>query len=189
MESILDFPGNRHWIHGGICWQEICSEVPSYFRWKQFIHSHQFHTGKLASLPTKDKMRHKLQSSKLFFQLLINQSVHAHQVLEFNKGTLQNLYWKTDGCSSCSGTSSFVCLNKQYCAVKTTSCKGHNGQVDCSIGVQLAFSGTDKHDSVLNSWYEISNLRQYSLFGLYSNLKNSLTSQFNNIIQLPVSDS
>ncbi|KAH7661682.1 hypothetical protein IHE45_15G079800 [Dioscorea alata] len=103
-------------------------------------------------------------------------------VQEFSKGTLQNLYWKTDGCSSCSGTSSFVCLNKQYCAVKTTSCKGHNGQVDCSIGIQLAFSGTDKHDSVLNSWYEISNLRQYSLFGLYSNLKNSLTSQFNNII-------
>ncbi|KAJ0982628.1 hypothetical protein J5N97_010883 [Dioscorea zingiberensis] len=103
-------------------------------------------------------------------------------VLEFKKGTLQNLYWKRDGCSSCSGKSSFVCLNKQDCAIQTTSCKGHGGSVDCSIGIQLAFSGTDKHDSVLNSWYEISNLRQYSLFGLYSGLKDSLTGQFNKMI-------
>jgi hypothetical protein len=51
--------------------------------------------------------------------------------------------------------------------------------VDCSIGIQLAFSGTDKHESVLNSWYEVSNLRQYSLYGLYSNLKDTLSGQFN----------
>ena len=31
----------------------------------------------------------------------------------------------------------------------------------------------------LNSWYEVENLRQYSLYGLYSNLKNSLTNQYN----------
>ncbi|KAJ6796604.1 uncharacterized protein M6B38_282890 [Iris pallida] len=100
-------------------------------------------------------------------------------VLEFKKGTLQNFYWKTDGCSSCSGKSDFVCLNKQECAIKTSSCKTKGGSVDCSIGIQLAFSGTDKHDAVLNSWFEVSNLRQYSLYGLYSNLKGSLTDQFN----------
>ncbi|RWW73372.1 hypothetical protein BHE74_00018763, partial [Ensete ventricosum] len=76
-----------------------------------------------------------------------------------------NLYWKRDGCASCKGKSSFVCLNNQDCAIKTSSCKTQGGAVDCSIGIQLAFSGTDKHDSVLNSWYEVSNLRQYSLFG------------------------
>lgn len=98
-------------------------------------------------------------------------------VLEFQKGRLQNLFWKAGGCSSCSGRSDFACVD-QSCAIKTTSCRGKGGQVDCSPGIQLAFSGTDKHEAVLNSWYEVSNLRQYSLFGLFSNLKDSLTSQF-----------
>ncbi|ONH95860.1 hypothetical protein PRUPE_7G092600 [Prunus persica] len=102
-------------------------------------------------------------------------------VLEFNKGRLQNLYWKRDGCSKCSGSTGLVCLNNQDCAFKTSSCKTHGGSVDCSLGIQLAFSGTDKHLSVLNSWYEVENLRQYSLYGLYSNLKGSLTSQFDKI--------
>lgn len=102
-------------------------------------------------------------------------------VLEFKQGRLQNLYWKRDGCASCSGKSSFVCLNSQDCAIKSSSCKSQGGSVDCSLGIQLAFSGTDKHEVVLNSWYEISNLRQYSLFGLYSNLRDSLTSQYNQI--------
>lgn len=102
-------------------------------------------------------------------------------VLEFNKGRLQNFFWKRDGCSSCSGNSNFVCLNNQDCAIKTNSCKTRGGSVDCSIGIQVAFSGTDKHHAVLNSWYEVENLRQYSLYNLYSNLKDSLTSQFKNI--------
>ncbi|KAB1199569.1 hypothetical protein CJ030_MR2G020356 [Morella rubra] len=102
-------------------------------------------------------------------------------VLEFQKGRLQNLYWKRDGCASCSGKSNFVCLNKQDCAIRTSSCKNRGGSVDCSLGIQLAFSGTDKHLMALNSWYEVENLRQYSLYGLYSNLKNSLTSQYNNL--------
>lgn len=101
------------------------------------------------------------------------------QVLEFQKGRLQNLYWKRDGCASCSGKSNFVCLNKQDCAIRTSSCKNRGGSVDCSLGIQLAFSGTDKHLMALNSWYEVENLRQYSLYGLYSNLKNSLTNQYN----------
>ncbi|KAL6636792.1 hypothetical protein ACP70R_024364 [Stipagrostis hirtigluma subsp. patula] len=98
-------------------------------------------------------------------------------VFEFKKGTLENLFWKADGCSSCSGQSDFACV-EESCAVKTTSCRGKGGQVECSPGIQLAFSGTDRHDAVLNSWYEVSKLRQYSLFGLFSNLKDSLTSQF-----------
>lgn len=101
------------------------------------------------------------------------------QVHEFKKGRLQNLYWKRDGCASCSGKSNFVCLNNQDCAIRTNSCKNRGGAVDCSIGIQVAFSGTDKHESVFNSWYEVKNLRQYSLFGLYSNLRDSLTSQYN----------
>ncbi|KAH8504839.1 hypothetical protein POPTR_006G201600v4 [Populus trichocarpa] len=102
-------------------------------------------------------------------------------VLEFKKGRLQNLYWKRDGCAKCSGNSKFVCLNNQDCAIRTSSCIKNGGSVDCSLGIQLAFSGTDKHFSALNSWYEVENLRQYSLYGLYSNLRDSLTSQYNNI--------
>lgn len=100
-------------------------------------------------------------------------------VLEFQKGRLQNMYWKRDGCASCSGKSNFVCLNKQDCAIRTTSCKNRGGSVDCSLGIQLAFSGTDKHLRTLNSWYEVENLRQYSLYGLYKNLRGPLTDQYN----------
>ncbi|CAJ2672875.1 unnamed protein product [Trifolium pratense] len=99
-------------------------------------------------------------------------------VLEFQKGRLQNLYWKRDGCSKCPKNSKAVCLNNQDCAIPTSTCKSHGGPVDCSLGIQLAFSGTDKHLSALNSWYEVKNLRQYSLYGLYSNLRSSLTSQY-----------
>ncbi|KAK3227039.1 hypothetical protein Dsin_006901 [Dipteronia sinensis] len=70
-------------------------------------------------------------------------------VLEFKKGRLQNLYWKRDGCAKCSGSSIFVCLNNQDCAIRTSSCKNRGGSVDCSLGIQLAFSGTDKHLSAL----------------------------------------
>ncbi|CAN7010564.1 unnamed protein product [Brassica rapa subsp. trilocularis] len=101
-------------------------------------------------------------------------------VLEFQKGRLENLFWKKDGCSKCAGNAKFVCLNKEECAIKRQSCKNQGGQVDCSLGIQLAFSGTDKHYTALNSWYEVANLNQYSLYGLYSNLKGSLSSQFNN---------
>lgn len=101
-------------------------------------------------------------------------------VLEFNKGRLQNLHWKKDGCGACTGKPNFICLGKQTCAIRTNICKSNNqGSMDCSIGIQLAFLGTDKHESVLNSWYEVSNLQQYSLYGLYSNVKGSLSGQFN----------
>ncbi|XP_022151466.1 uncharacterized protein LOC111019395 [Momordica charantia] len=102
-------------------------------------------------------------------------------VLEFEKGRLQNLFWKRDGCAQCSNNNTFVCINNQACAIRTNNCKNGGGSVDCSLSIQLAFSGTDKHLSVFNSWYEVSKLRQYSLFNLYSNLKDSLTSQYNKI--------
>ncbi|XP_045827184.1 uncharacterized protein LOC123919006 [Trifolium pratense] len=92
-------------------------------------------------------------------------------VLEFQEGTLQNLFWKSFGCDSCSGGS--VCLNKQDCAVPNTQCQ-KNGTAACNIGIQLTFSGTDKNLDALNSWYEVKNLRQYSLTGLYTDLRDSI---------------
>ncbi|XP_047339082.1 uncharacterized protein LOC124942596 [Impatiens glandulifera] len=95
-------------------------------------------------------------------------------VLEFSKGTLQNLHWKKFGCSSCSGKS-VICLNDLDCAIPISDCKTDNkGTADCNLSIQLAFSGTDRNDEVLNSWYEVANLRQYSLYGLYNNLHDSL---------------
>lgn len=125
--------------------------------------------------------KNRQQILPLLFHIKANVNL-SMQVLEFKKGRLQNFYWKRDGCASCSGNSVFVCLNKQDCAIKTNDCKNKGGKVDCSVGIQLAFSGTDKHDSVFNSWYEVENLRQYSLYNLYSNLKNSLTSQYNKYV-------
>ncbi|KAJ8766613.1 hypothetical protein K2173_001133 [Erythroxylum novogranatense] len=94
-------------------------------------------------------------------------------VLEFQKGTLQNLFWKKFGCKSCS--KDMVCSNGQDCAVPNSKCSSNGGYVDCSVGIQLAFSGIDKNLEALNSWYEVSNLRQYSLYGLYSDLRDSIS--------------
>ena len=99
-------------------------------------------------------------------------------VLESQKGRLQNLYWKRDGCASCAGKSNFVCLNKQDCAIKTSDCKNRGGSVDCSLGIQLAFSGTDKHLTVLNSSYEVENLTVgIQIFGI--RLPANRTNSFN----------
>ncbi|KAK3005190.1 hypothetical protein RJ639_016432 [Escallonia herrerae] len=97
-------------------------------------------------------------------------------VLEFQKGTLQNLFWKKFGCGSCSGDSS-VCVDNQDCAVSSSRCRSNGGSLNCDLGIQVAFSGTDKNDKVFNTWYEVANLRQYSLYALYSNLRGIFTSQ------------
>ncbi|XP_058110745.1 uncharacterized protein LOC131253663 isoform X2 [Magnolia sinica] len=103
-------------------------------------------------------------------------------VLEFQEGTLQNFFWKQDGCASCSGKSAFICVKQLGCAIRTSSCNSHGGPVDCSLSIQLAFSGTDRNYDVLNSWYEVANLKQYSLFNLYSDLKDSLSILNGNIL-------
>ncbi|KAK3420653.1 hypothetical protein EUGRSUZ_G01513 [Eucalyptus grandis] len=108
--------------------------------------------------------------------LTINSSTF-NPVLEFQKGTLQNLYWKKFGCDSCPGDST-VCLNNEDCAVPNSKCS-HAGA--CNIGIQLTFSGTDKNDVVLNSWYEVKNLRRYSLYGLYSDLRDTITNPSQNM--------
>ena len=101
------------------------------------------------------------------------------QVLEFDKGRLQNMLWKRDSCANCrtnATTSQVICLKDLGCAVRTSRCKP-SGPVDCSLSIQVAFSGTDKDYNALNSWYEVSKLRQYSLYSLYSDLKSSVSSQ------------
>lgn len=43
-------------------------------------------------------------SSSFSVSLVIDSRCGSLQVLEFQKGTLQNLYWKKFGCDSCPGT-------------------------------------------------------------------------------------
>ncbi|CAN1133559.1 hypothetical protein LINPERHAP2_LOCUS7741 [Linum perenne] len=93
-------------------------------------------------------------------------------VLEFQKGILENLYWKKFGCASCHGE--FQCLKEEDCAIPRAKCRSLGGGYDCDLNIQLAFSGTDKYFETLNSWYEVSSLEQYSLYGLYSNVKDNL---------------
>ncbi|KAA8536153.1 hypothetical protein F0562_028631 [Nyssa sinensis] len=102
------------------------------------------------------------RSVPVFISDNINTVTTFTLVLEFQKGTLQNLYWKKFGCKFCQ-KDAVVCLNKTDCAVPTSRCKNHGGQVHCSLGIRLTFSGTDKNDNVLNSWYEVDRLRQDSL--------------------------
>ncbi|TXG64574.1 hypothetical protein EZV62_011568 [Acer yangbiense] len=93
-------------------------------------------------------------------------------VLEFQHGTLQNLFWKSFGCDSCSRDS--ICLNNQDCAVPNSKCRSNGGPVDCTLAIQLTFSGTDKNLQALNSWFELKNFRKHSLYGLYSGVFGSL---------------
>ncbi|WCJ33802.1 CSL zinc finger domain-containing protein [Euphorbia peplus] len=93
-------------------------------------------------------------------------------VLEFQKGILNNLYWKNFGCDSC--PQDFICLDGKECAVPSSKCRSVGGTADCDIGIQIAFSGTDKNFEALNTWYEVSNLRRYSLYGLYSNVRDTI---------------
>jgi hypothetical protein len=103
------------------------------------------------------------------------------QVMNFDKGRLMHLLWKNDKCKSCAGNNStFVCLNGEQCAIRSSACNSGDPKtkVDCSLTIQLTFSGTDKFQNTLNTWFELSKIQQYSLFQLYSNLRNTLTSQY-----------
>ena len=74
-------------------------------------------------------------------------------------------------------------FNNTDCAVRRSQCRGNGngGSTGCDVGLQLAFSGTDKNGNVLNSWYEVAKIRQYSLVGLYSGLRDTLTNPFRNM--------
>lgn len=109
------------------------------------------------------------------------QSNFGFQVLNFEQGRLQGILWKNDNCKSCQGNSTFVCVRGE-CAIPSANCREAGGREDCSLSIQLTWSGTDRRQQVLNSWYQISNLNQYSLYGLYSNLKSTLSNQYNSIM-------
>ncbi|CAM6111392.1 unnamed protein product [Calypogeia fissa] len=115
---------------------------------------------------------------------LANGSYHVtslSMVLNFDKGRLVNVLWKNDNCASCQGkNTTFVCLNGEQCAVKSSLCNTGDPKtkVDCSLTIQLTFSGTDKYQDPLNSWYQLQSMQQYSLLALYGNLKKQLENQF-----------
>ncbi len=102
------------------------------------------------------------------------------QVLEFDTGRLKTPIWKSDGCQACQGVSPFLCVNGE-CAIRSQDCKRSGGVQDCSLSIQLTWAGTDRRYQVFNSWYQINSLGQYSLYKLYTSLKDSLTKQYNSI--------
>ena len=46
------------------------------------------------------------------------------------------------------------------------------GPLDVTWAYSWHSSGTDKNDNVLNSWYEVAKIRQYSLVGLTNPFRN-----------------
>ncbi|KAH0917338.1 hypothetical protein HID58_024998 [Brassica napus] len=83
---------------------------------------------------------------------IISMRLRGYMLMEFQKGVLQNLFWKSFGCDSCKGSSSSVCLNGTDCGVFR-----------------------DRNLESLNSLYEVKNMRQYSLTALCANAVNSLS--------------
>jgi hypothetical protein len=115
---------------------------------------------------------------RIWRKQFLDRSLTLVQVLDFDTGRLKTPLWKSDGCKACQGNSSFVCVHGE-CAIPSKYCKGSGGVEDCSLSIQLTWSGTDQRYQVLNSWYQINNLGQYSLYNLYSNLMSSLSNQYN----------
>ncbi|KAH9554570.1 hypothetical protein CY35_08G070300 [Sphagnum magellanicum] len=116
-------------------------------------------------------------------KFVANSSYHItslSMVLEFDTGRLKTPIWKSDGCQACQGVSPFVCVNGE-CAIRSQDCKRSGGVQDCSLSIQLTWAGTDRRYQVFNSWYQINSLGQYSLYKLYTSLKDSLTKQYNSI--------
>jgi hypothetical protein len=116
-------------------------------------------------------------------KFVANSSYHItslSMVLEFDTGRLKTPIWKSDGCQACQGVSPFVCVNGE-CAIRSQDCKRSGGVQDCSLSIQLTWAGTDRRYRVFNSWYQINSLGQYSLYKLYTSLKDSLTKQYNSV--------
>jgi hypothetical protein len=116
-------------------------------------------------------------------KFVANSSYHItslSMVLEFDTGRLKTPIWKSDGCQACQGVSPFLCVNGE-CAIRSQDCKRSGGVQDCSLSIQLTWAGTDRRYQVFNSWYQINSLGQYSLYKLYTSLKDSLTKQYNSI--------
>ncbi|XP_062110798.1 uncharacterized protein LOC133822467 [Humulus lupulus] len=95
-------------------------------------------------------------------------------VLEFDRGTLVNFHCRKFGCADCARDKSFVCLNKEDCALQRSKCINQEGTFECPISIQLTFSGTGKNLNTLNSLYELKILRHNSLLGLFHSLTRSL---------------
>ena len=78
-----------------------------------------------------------------------------------DKGEPQYLLWDAEDCYACGGKDSELCVAGRSCAIKEEVCvSGDNQQVvDLSVGcnftMPVAFSGTDKHSTVMTSGLEV----------------------------------
>ena len=78
-----------------------------------------------------------------------------------DKGKPQYLLWDAEDCYACGGKNSESCIAGRSCAIKEEVCVSSDNQqvVDLSVGcnftMPVAFSGTDKHSTVMTSGLEV----------------------------------
>ena len=76
------------------------------------------------------------------------------------------LLWDSEDCFACGGSNSGSCLAGRSCAIEEEVCLSNDDQVvDLSVGcnftMPVAFSGTDKHSTVMTSGLEINRLSSF----------------------------
>ncbi|GAQ81596.1 hypothetical protein KFL_000850120 [Klebsormidium nitens] len=102
-------------------------------------------------------------------------------VLDFNRGKLRNILWKNEDCKTCEKQ---YCFNNRNCAVPQATCDQSRGTDPnrCRLALQVAFSGTDKNMVPMQSWYQIAQLKQYSITGLYGQAVDNFNAAIGNVV-------
>ena len=84
------------------------------------------------------------------------------------RGVPKYLLWDSEDCFACGGSNSGSCLAGRSCAIEEEVCVSNDDQVvDLSVGcnftMPVAFSGMDKHSTVMTSGLEINRLSKYAV--------------------------
>ncbi|EFJ23265.1 hypothetical protein SELMODRAFT_415872 [Selaginella moellendorffii] len=102
-------------------------------------------------------------------------------VIELKKGVLKNLLWKDDKCASCGGKTSASCFqgacstSESTCLDPSSTIASVKGADPCRFAINVAFSGTDKNNVVMDSWYQVKSMEQYSITSLFGQAGNALS--------------
>ncbi|KAJ7533412.1 hypothetical protein O6H91_13G047500 [Diphasiastrum complanatum] len=112
-------------------------------------------------------------------------------ILQFENGNLTHLLWENENCASC-GANSPACVQGS-CATAESICQNATSSnatdtttddsSPCRLGINIAFSGTDKNNRLLETWYQVSQVQKFSLSNLFLNAKTALLSGLDQTVQ------
>lgn len=111
-------------------------------------------------------------------------------IARFQDGNLKYLQWHPVGCGECGGNGAEKCASVELgsaaddgdraCVDLATECARGGDLADepdrCHVAVSVAFAGTDKHSSPLQTGVQIESLNDYSLTSMYASTPDASSS-------------